>query len=106
MLRPPIQINSLERWAEFGLSPRLRLVLRTLVVLVTNAVLCLGVISSIQVVNLISTHFISRGAARYVGNWAFTFLTHATPTLDGLIGLIYAISAITTTFRVLFRTSD
>jgi hypothetical protein len=106
MARPAISINSLERWLEIWLSPRLRLVFRAFMVLVTNAVLCLGALACINVVKLISAHFVGQGSGKELSAWTFTFLVDVMPTLNILVILIYGISIITTTFRIFFSHSE
>ncbi len=106
MARSSIPINSIERWVESWLGPRLRLALRALMVLLTNSVLCLAVLACIYVVQLIAAHFGVQGNGKALGLWTLRFLDDIMPALQILVVLIYAISVLATTLKIFSSDTD
>jgi len=106
MPRPLISINKLERGVEGRLNPRLRVILRAIIALVTNLFLCLVVLASISVVQLILASYLDKGGGKDLVTWTFGFFHYILEGMDLLVLIIFGISGLTTAARILLDHSD
>jgi hypothetical protein len=97
-LSPPmIHIDRLEREIEFRLPRGMRLVLRALVAVLTNAVLALMVLASIRAFGILADYLVGRELT-FFGGVSFRSVSNV---LDAMTIIIFTISALARLVRML-----